>query len=639
MDQKIPVISYNQKSPATQIDNLWWMSGKTDIHASVIACCRAIESRQSYRRHRNVVYAKMYSNQFLASLNGNIYARPRLSKFQETRVTLNVVKACVDTVSSKIAKNKPRPLFLTEKGNFNQRQRAQKLTQYVSGVFKNGKVYQASQAAFRDSGIFGSGFIKLTVEENEIQAERILPSEIIVDDSDSVYGKPRTLYHRRFVNKELVAQLWGDDDKKRFSILACPVSEGGTEKPEFTEQSNMIYVVEAWHLPSSSEAKDGKHVICIENQTLVEEPYNKNYFPVFATYWTPPVIGYYGSGIVEEISGLQLEINKILRDLQQAQHKMCAPQIWIKNSTHVSKPITNEIGAVYRYTDEPPTFYAPSAMASEVYNHVWNLYRRAFEIVGVSELSATLRKPAGLESRVALREFNEIETERFALVAQAYEQLHMDIANAIVDMSRDLFKENKDLSSKVPGRGFIQTIEWKEADLEADQYVMEVFPTALLPNTPSGKLDRVQELIEGGLIDREYALSLLDFPDLEQVVSLETASLNVISMMIDNILIDGEYRTPNQFMDLALATKLAQTSILQAQIDGVEEEKIEMLRKWLNQCITLQLQAMKSQQITPAAPSPQVGQTGAPQPQVQAAPAAMPQQPSINGAAPVQVAP
>lgn len=573
------------------------------------------------------MHARMYGNQFLQQFNSNIYANPRAIGSQELRVTLNVAKACVDTAGAKIAKNRPRPLFLTTRGTDGQKLRAKKLTQYMDGVFYDARVYKATQAVFRDAGIFGSGFVKIIASEQlgKIQAERVLPDEVVVDDVEGVYGSPRTMYHRRYMDRSLVLGLWGGDDPAKQALIKTAAGgSAGTRGPGASDQSDMLYVVEAWHLPSSPDAEDGKHIICIAEATLLEEDYDKNYFPIVPFYWTRPVVGYYGAGIIEEIAGLQLEINKLLRDIQQAQHKMCAPQIWIENSTHVAKPITNEIGSINKYTGKPPTFYAPTAMSNEVYNHVWNLYRRAFEIVGISELSATLKKPAGLESRAALREYNDIETERFALIGQDWEDLHLQIADIVVDLSKDLFSSSEKLSVNVPGKKFIETIKWSEVDMDKDQYVMTVFPTALLPNTPSGRLDRVQDLIDGGLLDTEEAKSLLDFPDVESVMSLETASRDSIAMILDNIVDEGEYQGPEQFMDLDMALKMAQYTYLRGITESLEDERLELLNRFMKQVLAIKGQAAESVKTAEAVASPGLPQPGqAPQP----APGPAPQAP------------
>lgn len=603
MSQEIPVIHYNASGSAAVVEAQWWIAPEEELHKHIIPCARAIDDRQNDRRLKNVRHARLYGNS-LQGLDSNIYQPPKTRSVGDARLTLNVIKSAIDTASAKIAKNRPRPLFLTDRGDWSQRQRAKKLTQYVAGVFKDASIYTHAQRVFRDCGIFGTGFLKLdaSYESQRILAERVIPSEILVDDAEGVYGTPRTLYQRAYRARGVVQQLWGDTEERKKAIDACAASGGEKDKPEVSAQGDMLCVVEAWHLPSGPKSKDGKHAICIENVTLFSEEYKKDYFPIIPMYWTPPVIGYYGTGIAEEITGIQLEINKLLRDIQEAQHKVAAPSIWLEATTHVQKPITNQIGSINRYTGQPPQFYAPRAFSNEIYEHVWNLNRKAFEIVGVSEMAATLKKPAGLESRAALREYHDIETERFALVAQDWEQFFMRIAEIVVDLSRDLFEKDNKLSINAPGKKFIDSIKWEDVDLEKDTYVMDVFPTGILPSLPAGKFERVVEMIQGGMIDKEYGMALLDFPDVEEVVSLETASYNCISMIIGQILDEGIYQPPDQFIDLSLAIRMGQTSYLRAKVEGAPEDRLELLRTFVKQALLLQSAGAEAPPAMPQAP-------------------------------------
>jgi hypothetical protein len=43
-------------------------------------------------------------------------------------------------------------------------------------------------------------------------------------------------------------------------------------------------------------------------------------------------------------------------------------------------------------------------------------------------LSAAAQKPAGLDSGKALREYNDIESDRFMTIGQAYERYYLQLA-------------------------------------------------------------------------------------------------------------------------------------------------------------------------------------------------------------------
>lgn len=578
---------YGKETAAGQsIDSKWWIHAEKDAYLHAYACCRAIDDDLKFLHALNERHKRMYGNDSLKSGNYSFYKNPARNFKDDIRVKLNLAKACVDTATAKIAKNRPRPLFLTQKGNWEQRTRAKKLTQYVEGVFKKANIYKNGQLTFREGGIFGTGALKLVPKKGWIDSEKIPIDEVIVDETEAIYGKPRTMYHRRFVDRGVLLALYGDDAKKKEQILSC-TDDSAIQKPDKSQYGDMVYVVEGWHLPSKEDGTDGKHIICIGNSTLVYEEYKKDYFPIFFIRWTEPVVGFYGKGIIEEITGVQLQINKTLADIQEGQHKMCAPQVWIESGTAVLKPITNELGQVNRYSGTPPTFYAPGAFSNEVYTHCWNLWNKGFEQIGISQLSATMKKPAGIESRAGLREYNDVETERFALTSQDYETFYMQIAEAIVDMSKDMFEKDENLAVNVPGRKFVTTIKWKDVSMEKDAYVMKVFPTAILPTTASGKVDRVQELIDMGLLDKRWAMFLLDFPDLEEVVSLETASLENILWQLDDIIENGKWHSPTALQDLELASKLAQEKYLEIEPFEPPPERLGMLRTYINQCMAL----------------------------------------------------
>ena len=80
---------------------------------------------------------------------------------------------------------------------------------------------------------------------------------------------------------------------------------------------DMIEVIEAWHIRSSQNSDDGRHVICIDNATLFDEKYEKDYFPFVTLRWTQRMLGFYGQGLAEQLRGIQAEINQLLLNIQE----------------------------------------------------------------------------------------------------------------------------------------------------------------------------------------------------------------------------------------------------------------------------------------------------------------------------------
>lgn len=604
---------YNQTAETKQdIKAQWWREDEKSLFSHMFGVVNSIETQQSWRYLNNIRYARLYANYELLGFYGTLFSQAANMPLNNSRLTLNVTKACIDTAAAKIAKNRPKPLFLTSGGNWTEQRRAQKLTKYVEGAFEAAKVYQKGPLSFTDAGIMGTGFLKIYPDKEKamICVDRVLTDEIIVDDADGMYGEPRTMYQRKYIDRDVLCEMF---PKYENQIRSATMGVKGDSQS--ATSANLIKVIEGWHLRSGESAKDGVHAIAIENATLFLEEWNKDYFP-FATFrLSPKVIGFWGGGLAEELVGIQLEINKTLRTIQKSIGIACVPRVWVENSSKVNTAdITNEIGSIGKYTGTPPVFSTAQGLSPEVYQYLQNLYNKAFEITGVSQMSATSQKPKGLDSAVAMREYQDIETERFILTGQRYEEFFMDAAKIMVDQSRDLYealkKEGKDLSVKVKGGKFIETIKWKDVDMDEDKFIMRVYPTSLLPNSPQGRLQRVQELMQAGFIDKEIGMSLLDFPDVESYMSLQTAAIDDIKMIIENMIEKGEYQVPEPQMNLGLAQKMVQSAYLRGKTDAVPEARLELLRRFMDDC--KELVAMATPPPPPAPVPGEVMPGGAP---------------------------
>jgi hypothetical protein len=611
---------YNQTGSEKSIISRWWTVDKTQVHQHVFPVVHAIESRQNQRRGMNLRHARMYHDIDILGLNSAATSRTANDKMGASRLSLNVVKSCIDTISSKIAKAKPRPMFLTEDGNYKLQRQAKQLTKFVDGAFDAMNLYRKAPMAFLDSAVFGTGAIKFYPDENKkmVDCERAIIDEIIIDDAEGIYGDPRQIHQKRYLNRDILIDLF----PKHAELIrqATPAKQG-----ELNGQAalDLIAVIESWHLPSGAKAKDGLHSMCLDSVTLYAEEWTKDYFPFAFLRWTPRLMGFFGMGLSEELTGIQIEVNKLLRSIQAAQHLVAVPRTWIENSSQVNiQHLTNEIGSIGRYTGTPPIFQTPGAMNAEVYQHLERLVKFAYEITGVSMLSAQSKKPAGLNSGVAMREYQDIESERFQLAGQRWEDFFCDCARMTIAFTKEL-DEKIDVSVKVGTGKYAETIEWKEVDLDEDKYVMRVFPTSILPTTPAGKLQTVQELMQGGIIDRETGLDLLDFPDSSAAINRQLAPLRIIQKIMEKMVDEGQYIPPEPQMNLDLAEKFAQNSYLDYKLQGVEDERLDLIRTFLSD-----VQALKQQAMPPMPPMPPGGAAAAGPAQLQ--PLAAPQRPDTS---------
>lgn len=602
-------------------DNRWWQVPNSKAFESIFPYLKVLDKKQVYKSEENLRHLRLYGNiESLAFRNFSFYqAEPAASGLN--RVTLNIVQSMIDTVVSKITKNRPKVDFSTQGGDFTMQRKSQKLTKFTEGQFYACNYYEKAAMAFKDSCIFGTGALKVYRQDGKIKVERVFIDELKMDDSESLYGEPRQLHQRKMVHRDVLKQL--------FPKHAAKIEVAGQDISAFYSNSKkdideMVTVVESWHLPSGPKAKDGKHIICIENETLLHESYEKPYFPFVFFKWNTRPLGFWGQGLAEQLSGLQLEINKLLRTIQVSMHLVSVPKILVEaGSKVVASHLNNKIGGIVTYSGTPPAYQALGQIPRELFDHLDRLYSRAFEIAGISQLSATSKKPSGLDSGKALRTYNDIESERFMETAMRYEKSFLDAARIMIDIAKEIADEDGEFKVKTHGSKFFETIDWKEIDLEEDQYIMKMFPVSSLSSSPAGRLQEVQELLQAGFVSKEAALKLLNFPDIEDFYRFENAGVEDIERAIELIADKGEYQTPEPYQNLRLGiTKMQQAYLYYRTVD-MPEERLELFRRWIEdadavmQNAQAQLQAEQMAQqaaMQPAAP-PQ-GPVAAPAPDV-----------------------
>jgi hypothetical protein len=353
-----------------------------------------------------------------------------------------------------------------------------------------------------------------------------------------------------------------------------------------------VEVIEAWKIPAKKGLK-GRHAIVIETATLVDEEYSKPFFPFAFIRWKERLSGFFGAGLCEELKQIQIEINKTLRNISKAQENVAIPRVYVESGSKViTQHINNALGSIIKYSGQKPVFETPVGMNAETYAHLKWLIDSAYALSGVSQLSATSQKPSGLDSGEALRAYNDIETERFAVVAQAYEKLALDISELIIDISRDLYAENPKMQVTAEGSDFIRTIRWKDVNLESEAYIMKAYPVSLLPSTPSGKLQRVVELMQAGFIDKDAALKMLDFPDLGAYTSVKLAGKDLVDKNISEMIETGRYLSPEPSMPLDYAVQAASQSYLSGRVDGLPDKKLTLLLRFLDDVERLKKMAL-----------------------------------------------
>ena len=606
------------------MNEVWWKAEKSRVAEKVFEYVNHLRENQGYTHSMNLENYRFYNDVEMEGLDLQNYSNPSPASALGHRVSFNIIKSMCDTVTATVTKSQPSPTFLTSGGSWSQRRKGELLTKFCQGQFYESNLYEIAPKVFLDACVFGTGIIKVYEEDGKIKCERIFPDEIICDAEESRYAEPRQLFQVKVVNKEVLKGLY--PDKSDIIDDSIDVDNNPTLRSMVSEERGQLVVIEAWHLPSSKDSKDGVHSICVEGGCLYHGAYERDDFPFVKINWGDKLLGYWGCGLSEQLTGIQLEINNILKDIKE-QMSLAKPKVFVETGSRISKAhLNNQIWGVIEYTSpgKPPQFYVPKSVSPEVFAQLDRLYSRAFQIAGVSEMTAQATRPVGLESAVALREMSDIQTRRFQTVERRYQKMFMDVAKHQIQLAREIVDRGDKYEVVSHGDKFIEKINWKDVDLTEDAYVMKMSATNLLPETPAGKLEFVRELAEAGLIKDEVAiLKLIQYPDVEAVTQYITASHDIVDMFISEMLDKGIYHSPEPFMDLKFSVKRVNEAYLVARMQDAPEDRLDLLMRFIQEAMELQAStvaaslppegAMGPVSPGPMAPGPVPGE-GAPSP-------------------------
>lgn len=612
--KRIDHTQLGKKSTAREKSREWWTLPDEQIPDTVEGIVRTIKEKQSRLESQRLMSARLYGNLSLFGVQGmNVSKASAMQPAVRDRITYNVAQSATDTVTSKMAKNKPKPFFLTDGGDYKVQRQAKDLTKYVEGMFYENRIRKKAPSTFREGCVFGDGYVHVFEKYDRVCMERTLASELYVDDIEALMGSPRQLHRAKAIDRRVLVSLF---PKYEAEIMRLdPTSPDEFAGVDANSVADMVAVVESWHLASGPDADDGVHTICIPEQVLYRGEWEHDFFPFARFPWQPPIYGYHSRGLVEQIQNIQLEMNKLLWLIQRSMHLMGTFKIALEyGSKVVSSHLTNDIGAIIWYNQNQPVYLTPQVVPAEYYAHFERLKAAAYDQAGISELAATSEKPAGLNSGKALREYEDIGSDRFQTVGQQYEEFHLDLARMGIAIGRDIVKRTeKGLPVNVPGRKFIETIDLADIDLDDESYVMQCFPISSLPHDPAGRTQQVTEWAQAGLIPQQLVPRLLDFPDLDQFDTLQNALIDRAEQMLDGIVDDGEYTPPDPYLlePSDFARQLAQQYYNRLAQQNLPGEKLDMLQQWMTQYDLLKQKAM-APMLAQAAMQQQPGAPGQP---------------------------
>lgn len=559
----------------------WWRMDEKDMAQAIAATVKFIQRHQGSRMEQLTVSTRLAGSTNVYNLMGTAFTRAASvnSNPQSQRISYNLSESIIDTLESKMAKNKVVPTFITNGGIWDIQKKAKQLTKFTQGLFYGEKIHKKYVHAWGDAAVWGDGFIHIFEKDDKVCMERAFTHELFVDMVETLSGPPTQLHRVKIMDRDIAFAMFPELEENIATVSPANYQDIGGQGTV----ADLITVVESWHLKSGPDKKDGLHVISIGDGVFPMD-YDNDYFPFAHLRYARRKLGWYGQGVCERIQNIQGEVNRSMILKQRSLWMQGSFKILVENGSKVvSQHLNNDVGTIIHYSTTPPQYITPPATTPELQQWIDTLIGYAYNQEGISRLSSQGEVPMGVESGKAMRTLTQINDDRFLFMQQEGEDFCLEIARQAINVVKDIYARTKTYEVVFPTTQFMETVDWKSIDLKEDQYVLKAYPTSSLSDDLPGRLSEIQELAQAGMISPRTAKRLMDMPDVEMNDNLSNAAEDMIHKVMEDMLDTGKYRAPEPFWDLTLAKQLVNEYYNYADYMNAPDGRLALLERFNSQ--------------------------------------------------------
>jgi hypothetical protein len=580
-------------------DAEWYTKDKDELAQCLGAVFHAVRDENEWRTDKDDYHWGLYEGTGV----GGVTLRSRKNMtYANATLPDNVCKMGVDTLTAKVATIRPIPQVLTSKGNWKDARRARKIRQLIQGEFFRHKIHEKhASKIIKDALVSRCGVVQVFVDGNAKlpTVERVHPWTLFVDEWDAEFGEPNAMFRLRTMDRRRAIKTLGKTAEQREAIKNAGYFSSSTRKVREEDRSSTVQrveLLEAWYRCQGHDDEDpdhvceGRHVIICENMVLFDEPWPYDHFPFAILTYDDANTGFFGTGLVQSVEGYQVCIDDANEKHDEALMNS-GKLVLLRDGSGVFE--TDIVDGV-RVAHVRPGGYDPVVADLDLVNEhvrmrVPELLERAMNAMGVSQLAAQSKKPAGIESGIALQTLDDIESQRHIVFGRKFEAWCMDVARLLIEAIKKIAKRHGDYAVKVPMRGTYLDLKWN--DVKVDGFQLEMQSVGQLYTTFAGRLDKLKTLFEMGAIDKGTFMRNLDAGDVQAELDLETVDRLTVDEMLESML-DSEndapandnddYIAPTSNLPLAWAHKRAQQKLLQAQMERAPAHVLALIDRFID---------------------------------------------------------
>lgn len=583
-------------------------------HSAVITALTTLRTAQTPRVNAGRLYDATYEqrNVFADQLSPMAGALGLGVRDEINLLTYNAMQIGFDTLVSKLTQADGAVKFQTDGADWMNRQKALQLEKLIKGEFYRDDFYEKKQEIELDMLLHGRGYLKDYIDHATKAPvfERVHPLDIFFDELEARDCAPRTMYQTRIVAKAVLKAMY-PDYAEEINRAGLPADQD-TSTVRALNPNEVCEVIEAWRLPSSTGAGDGKHIISLTTCVLEFGEWTRDDFPFATMTWTKRRRGPYAVSAAEQIIFQQRNLNRLKQREHECLYELSAPYILMDEASQVDPAQfeTNGVGNMITHAagSQPPQVVVNKVVPDDIRIAIEEMKRDIADTLGITGLESTGNKPQGLESAPAMQEYTEQSSLRHIKTLKENERFVLRAAKLRLETIREIKELYGDYVAFGQGRDEVEEIKFSSADLPPNAYRMQMALANLLPQTPAGRLQRAVQLSQTGAFTPKQVIRMFQSPDIDAITSDVTSGEEDIDWTIYHLTKPGaEYYPPDEHQDLELGITKVTAAYLRERRHKAPDEVLERLDRWIADALALQeaqqqaaLAQMQAQQMAQA---------------------------------------
>lgn len=483
---------------------------------------------------RNYDYQYYYNTPLSLLQDGDLLRAP----------STNVIKSVIDSLVSKLSNNKVRPFFAPVDGTFKTKKVIRQAQQFFDIYYDKINLNNIISETFKDACIFDIGYILINPFTFEV--ERV-PSYCI--EELNVNGENKVALIKWIHQPSLALDKYGVSTSRQYVNIEMLIKENEA----------ILYV-------------DEKKVKTITT----------NGYPIVNVYYNEPINNGKTVSIVDELEGIQTQIDLINAKIAATSQLTPANLVFIDEQSGLkASDVNNKDCQIYPVGIQPGNTANPVNVVTPVpFDPAWSsmldfYINKAYDMIGISQLSAQSRKPSGLDSGVALQTMEDIESDRFEVQVNHF-------INAYIDVTRKLIEIIPEDVEILPADKYQSTMTWSTLKEQNNLYKVQYSAATALSKDPAERAKQIIQMSQIGLIAPSKAAELMDMPDLTDVYTDAESAEMAVAAVINNAVEYDLYDVPDyvSLTSLAREITLEQNQLFISMSAGKDNSEVaESLRR------------------------------------------------------------